>query len=115
MRNADGEVEAIVEEVDCTPEQLAIKELNISMYCFQADWLWANLPNIPISAKGEYYLTDIVAIAREQGLPVQAEVIADPQDAMGINTRVHLAEAEAILRRRINTELMLSGVNDHQP
>ncbi len=115
VRNADGEVEAIVEEVDCTPEQLAIKELNISMYCFQADWLWANLPNIPISAKGEYYLTDIVAIAREQGLPVQAEVIADPQDAMGINTRVHLAEAEAILRRRINTELMLSGVTIINP
>jgi bifunctional UDP-N-acetylglucosamine pyrophosphorylase/glucosamine-1-phosphate N-acetyltransferase len=115
VRNAAGEVEAIVEEADCTPEQLEIKELNISMYCFQADWLWNNLADIPISAKGEYYLTDIVAIARQQGLPVLAEVISDPQEAMGINTRVHLAEAEAILRQRINRQWMLSGVTMIDP
>jgi bifunctional UDP-N-acetylglucosamine pyrophosphorylase/glucosamine-1-phosphate N-acetyltransferase len=115
VRNENGEVEAIVEEVDCTPEQLEIKELNISMYCFQADWLWDKLADIPISAKGEYYLTDIVAIARQQGLPVQAEVITDPQEAMGINTRVHLAEAEAILRQRINQQWMLSGVTLTDP
>jgi bifunctional UDP-N-acetylglucosamine pyrophosphorylase/glucosamine-1-phosphate N-acetyltransferase len=110
VRSAAGEVEAIVEEADCTPEQLEINELNISMYCFQADWLWQNLAGIPMSAKGEYYLTDIIAIARQQGLPVQAEVIADPREAMGINTRVHLAEAEAILRQRINQHWMLEGV-----
>jgi len=110
VRNKEGGVEAIVEEVDCTPEQLAIKELNVGVYCFQADWLWENLPNIPLSAKGEYYLTDSIALAREQGLPVQAEVIADAKEAMGINTRVHLAEAEEILRRRTNEALMLSGV-----
>jgi bifunctional UDP-N-acetylglucosamine pyrophosphorylase/glucosamine-1-phosphate N-acetyltransferase len=115
VRNANGEVEAIVEEVDCTPQQLEIKELNISMYCFQADWLWQNLPNIPISAKGEYYLTDIIAIARQQGLPVQAEVISDPREAMGVNTRVHLAEAEAILRERINNRWMLEGVTIIDP
>jgi len=110
VRNQHGEVEAIVEEADCTPEQLEIKELNISLYCFKADWLWQNLPRIPISAKGEYYLTDIIAIARQQGLPVQAEVISDPQEALGINTRVHLAEAEAVIRRRINEAWMLEGV-----
>jgi bifunctional UDP-N-acetylglucosamine pyrophosphorylase/glucosamine-1-phosphate N-acetyltransferase len=85
------------------------------MYCFQADWLWTNLTEIPVSAKGEYYLTDIVSIARQQGLPVQAEVIEDWQEAMGINTRVHLAEAEAILRQRINQAWMLSGVTIMDP
>jgi bifunctional UDP-N-acetylglucosamine pyrophosphorylase/glucosamine-1-phosphate N-acetyltransferase len=115
VRNPAGEVEAIVEEVDCTPEQLEIKELNISMYCFQADWLWKNLPDIPLSAKGEYYLTDIIELARQQGLPVQAEVIGDAHEAMGINTRVHLAEAEAILRQRINQRWMLEGVTIIDP
>jgi len=115
LRNTKGEVEAIIEEADCTPEQLVINELNLSMYCFQADWLWTNLTEIPVSAKGEYYLTDIVSIARQQGLPVQAEVIEDWQEAMGINTRVHLAEAEAILRQRINQAWMLSGVTIMDP
>ena len=85
------------------------------MYCFQAGWLWENLPKIPVSAKGEYYLTDIVAIARQQGLSVQAEVIEDPQEAMGVNTRVHLAEAEAALRKRINQKWMLEGVTMIDP
>jgi bifunctional UDP-N-acetylglucosamine pyrophosphorylase/glucosamine-1-phosphate N-acetyltransferase len=115
VRNDQGGVEAIVEEVDCTPEQRAIKELNVGVYCFQADWLWENLPNVPLSAKGEYYLTDTVALARSQGLSVQAEVMEDPKEAMGINTRIHLAEAEAILRKRTNEALMLSGVTMIDP
>ena len=115
LRNPQGEVEAIIEEVDCTPEQLLINELNVSMYCFQADWLWENLEKIPVSAKGEYYLTDIVAIARQQRLSVQAEVIEDRQEAMGINSRVHLAEVETILRKRINEQWMLAGVTIIDP
>ena len=115
VRNAQGGVEAIVEEVDCTPEQRAINELNVGVYCFQADWLWENLPNVPLSAKGEYYLTDTVALARSQGLTVLAEVMADPKEAMGINTRIHLSEAEAILRQRTNELLMLSGVTMIDP
>jgi bifunctional UDP-N-acetylglucosamine pyrophosphorylase/glucosamine-1-phosphate N-acetyltransferase len=115
VRNAEGRVEAIVEDVDCTPKQRQIKELNVGMYCFQANWLWDNLEKIKVSPKGEYYLTDIIAIAREQGLSVQAEVIPDRREAMGINTRVHLAEAEAILRRRINEKWMLEGVTIIDP
>lgn len=115
VRSPAGGVEAIVEDVDCTPEQRLIKELNVGMYCFQADWLWDNLEKITVSPKGEYYLTDIVAIARQQGLSVQAEVIPDAREAMGINTRVHLAEAEAILRKRINEQWMLEGVTIIDP
>jgi bifunctional UDP-N-acetylglucosamine pyrophosphorylase/glucosamine-1-phosphate N-acetyltransferase len=115
VRNENQEVEAIVEEVDCTPEQLEIKELNTSMYCFRADWLWQNLPEIPVSSKGEYFLTDIVAIARQQGLSVHAEVLQDIQEGMGINSRLHLSEAEAILKQRINTHWMLEGVTIIDP
>jgi len=110
IRGSSGTVEAIVEDVDCTQEQKKINELNASMYCFDAEWLWANLDKIPVSAKGEYYLTDIIAIAHSQGLPIEAKVIGDPIEALGINTRVHLAEAEKILRKRINEGWMNAGV-----
>ena len=63
VRDARGEIQAIVEEADCTPEQRQIRELNPGIYCFDAEWLWANLDQIPLSAKGEYYLTGIVAMA----------------------------------------------------
>lgn len=111
LRNADGSVSGIVEEFVATPEQLAIKELNVGAYCFSADWLWDALHRIELSPKGEYYLTDTIELAVKDGLPVQALVIDDLLDTIGINTRVHLAEAEAVLRQRINQKLMLAGVS----
>src|SRR5512142_2888698 len=60
VRNADGSVQAIVEEVVATPEQLAIKELNAGAYCFRSDWLWDALQRIEKDPhKGEYYLTEV--------------------------------------------------------
>lgn len=115
VRNEGGLVTAIVEEADCTPEQKLIKELNAGAYCFRAEWLWENLTNIPISAKGEYYLTDMVGIANQAGESVKALTIEDTTEAMGINTRVHLAEAETIMRQRINTKWMLEGVTIIDP
>jgi bifunctional UDP-N-acetylglucosamine pyrophosphorylase/glucosamine-1-phosphate N-acetyltransferase len=110
LRNAQGEVVAIVEEAQATPEQLAIHELNAGAYCFAADWLWGALPRIPLSPKGENYLTDLVEIAVRDGLTVQAVVSDDLGEMIGINTRQHLAEAEALLRQRINRQWMLAGV-----
>lgn len=101
VRGPDGTVQAIVEEVVATPEILAIHELNPGVYCFRSDWLWENLPKIPLSPKGEYFLTDLVAIAVEQGLPVHALVAQDAQELIGINTPEHLAEAEVVLSRRL--------------
>jgi len=115
VRAADGSVQAIVEEAAATPTQLAIRELNLSIYCFDAKWLWGALKRIKLSAKGEYYLTDVVAIAREDGLTVQANVLSDFNEAIGINTRVHLAEAEALLRQRINRQWMEFGVTLTDP
>ena len=110
VREADGRVQAIVEEAVATPEQLAIRELNAGVYCFAADWLWSRLPDLSVSPKGEYYLTDLVAMAVAEGHRVEALVSEDAEELLGINNRVHLARAEAIMRRRINEQWMLAGV-----
>ncbi len=110
VRDAEGRVQGVVEEAVASPEQLTIRELNAGVYCFDADWLWRNLPDVPVSPKGEYYLPDLVAMALAQGLPVNAVACEDESELLGINTRVHLAEAEAVLRARINHGWMEAGV-----
>ncbi|MBI4731235.1 MAG: bifunctional UDP-N-acetylglucosamine diphosphorylase/glucosamine-1-phosphate N-acetyltransferase GlmU [Chloroflexi bacterium] len=115
VRGADGKVQAIVEEAAAAPEQLSIYELNVGAYCFQSDWLWDALHRIPVSKKGEYYLTDTVELAVRAGLPVQAIVTGDQAEIIGINTRIHLAEAEAAMRQRINAAHMLAGVTFIDP
>ncbi len=110
LRTTDGNVQAIVEEATATPEQLKITELNVGAYCFRADWLWDALNRIPLSKKGEYYLTDTVELAARDRLPVCAIVTEDLDEAIGINTRIHLAEASAAMYRRVNRALMLAGV-----
>jgi bifunctional UDP-N-acetylglucosamine pyrophosphorylase/glucosamine-1-phosphate N-acetyltransferase len=110
LRNPDGTVKAIVEEAQATPEQLAVKELNVGAYCFRSDWLWPALKKVQVSPKGEYYLTDSIAIAVDAGQAVQAVTLADPVETIGINTRVHLAEVEAAMRRRMAERWMLAGV-----
>lgn len=115
LRKGDGSVAAIVEEHVATPGQLQIKELNVGAYCFSADWLWQALERIERSPKGEYYLTDAIALAVQDGQQVQAMVHDDLVETIGINTRVHLAEAEAAMRQRINRALMLEGVTMVDP
>nr|BAL58011.1 UDP-N-acetylglucosamine pyrophosphorylase [uncultured Chloroflexota bacterium] len=110
IRNPQGMVTAIVEEADCTPEQKAIRELNVGVYVFQAAWLWPNLEKIPLSPKGEYYLTNLVGMAVAQGRPVQAAPVDNPVETLGVNNRVHLANIEAILRQQINQKWMEAGV-----
>ncbi len=116
IRNADGTVSAIVEEYVATPEQLQVRELNVGGYCFDADWLWDALHRIPKNPKkGEYYLTDTVELASKDGLPVQATVMSDLEETIGVNTRVHLSECETAMRRRINQQHMLNGVTITDP
>lgn len=116
VRKTDGTVEAIVEEYVATPEQKQIRELNVGAYCFNADWLWGALKRIEKNPqKGEYYLTDVVGIAAKDDLPVQAVLHDDFLETIGINTRVHLSEAEAALRARLNREHMLNGVSMMDP
>jgi bifunctional UDP-N-acetylglucosamine pyrophosphorylase/glucosamine-1-phosphate N-acetyltransferase len=110
VRSADGDVLGIVEEVDCTPEQLDIRELNAGVYCFDSAWLWDHLPRLQPSRSGELYLTDAVGMAVAEGADVTAVVTDNEAECLGINTRVHLAEVENELRHRINLQWMQSGV-----
>jgi bifunctional UDP-N-acetylglucosamine pyrophosphorylase/glucosamine-1-phosphate N-acetyltransferase len=115
IRDERGNPAAIVEEAVATPQQLAIQELNVGVYCFNANWLWDALPRVPISPKGEYFLTDLLAIALSDGKSIQTVNLLDPDEAIGINNRVHLAEAEAVVRKRINTYWMLEGITILDP
>ena len=115
IRMEDGNVQAIVEEPQATIEQMAIKELNVGAYCFDAKWLWDALERIPLSPKGEYYLTDTVGLAVEAGMKVQSLTLEDPVEAVGVNTRIHLSEAEAGMRLRVNRLHMLKGVTMIDP
>jgi bifunctional UDP-N-acetylglucosamine pyrophosphorylase/glucosamine-1-phosphate N-acetyltransferase len=116
VRTPEGTVQAIVEEYVATPEQQQIRELNVGAYCFNSDWLWDAIHRIEKNQrKGEYYLTDIVEIAVRENLPVQAVVHDDFMETIGINTRVHLSEAEAAMRLRINRGHMLNGVSMMDP
>jgi len=115
IRDAGGRVQAIVEEAHASPEQLAIREVNPGVYCFEAGWLWDHIDQLPLSPKGEYYLTDLIEMAVREGKEIHTLTVSDPDETLGINTRVHLAEAEAALRRRINEALMLSGVTIVDP
>jgi bifunctional UDP-N-acetylglucosamine pyrophosphorylase/glucosamine-1-phosphate N-acetyltransferase len=115
VRGDDGGVRAIVEEADATEAQKAIKELNVGAYCFDADWLWDALSRIPLSAKGEYYLTDTVGLTVEAGMRVEAIILDDAVEAIGVNTRIHLSEAEAGMRARVNRSHMLNGVTFIEP
>ncbi len=110
IRDQQGAVLRIVEEADASQAERAVRELNAGVYAFDASWLWEHLPLLPLQRKGEYYLTDLVEMALAEGRRVVAVTTDDPQEALGINTRVHLAEAEAALRRRINRRWMEAGV-----
>ena len=111
VRDEQGRARAIVEEIEATEEQKAIRELNAGVYAFRAAWLWPALRRLqPSPRKGEYYLTDLIGLAVAEGLHVEVVTTDTPEEVLGVNTRVHLAEAEAVMRRRTNRALMLSGV-----
>ncbi|TME91105.1 MAG: UDP-N-acetylglucosamine diphosphorylase/glucosamine-1-phosphate N-acetyltransferase [Chloroflexi bacterium] len=115
VRLADGRVDRMVEEVDATPDQRAIDEIWSGTMLVHTGWLWANLDSLPLSPKGEYYLPDLVNIARAQGLTVQATLTQDEQEVLGVNDRLQLAEANAVARRRKLEELLRSGVSIVDP
>jgi bifunctional UDP-N-acetylglucosamine pyrophosphorylase / glucosamine-1-phosphate N-acetyltransferase len=109
-------VTAIVEHKDCNAQQLALRVINSGIYCFRADLLWKYLGEIqPNKISGEYYLTDMAQILVRHGNMVHAMHVEDPSELLGINTRVELADADSILRRRKAHELMLSGVTIERP
>jgi bifunctional UDP-N-acetylglucosamine pyrophosphorylase / glucosamine-1-phosphate N-acetyltransferase len=116
VRAEDGSVKAIVEAVDASEEELAIHEVNSSIYVFDSAQLWPTLDRLdPANAQGELYLTDAVRLLVEEGARVEAHVAEDEDEVAGVNTRVELAAAGAVLRNRINAEHMLAGVTIVDP
>jgi|SRR3989344_778375 len=97
IRDGQGEVVDIIEKKDTTPDQLKIREVNPSFFCFRADWLWPNLEKLTNkNAQGEYYLTDLVRIAIQGGERI-ASVDVNPQESIGVNTPEHLALANTLV------------------
>jgi len=116
VRDADGRLQQIVENADADDAQRAIRELNSSIYVFEADKLWPALERIePVNAQGELYLTDAVRLLVEGGEEVAVFKAPDPAEVEGVNTRVELADAGAFLRARVNKQHMLAGVTIVDP
>lgn len=111
VRDAGGQVRRIVEQKDASPDEQAIDEINSGIYCMDLAFLRAHIGGLKSeNAQNEYYLTDLVAVAVEKGLGCRGVMTADPQEILGVNDRIQLAEAAAVLRSRINRRLMLEGV-----
>ncbi|MBP3372064.1 MAG: NTP transferase domain-containing protein [Clostridia bacterium] len=111
IRDENGHVVGVVEQKDAKPEQLAIKETNVSGYCVKRDLLLDALGRLTNeNAQHEYYITDIVGILVSDGRVVEPCVAEDPIECIGINDRVQLAQAEREMRARINDRIMRSGV-----
>ena len=98
IRSSEGEVMAIVEVKDATPEELTINELNVGYYCFKAEWLWNNIEKLSNdNAQGEYYLTDLVKMAVDQGHKITSIDIKDFKEALGVNSPEQLKTIENLL------------------
>jgi bifunctional UDP-N-acetylglucosamine pyrophosphorylase / glucosamine-1-phosphate N-acetyltransferase len=116
LRDAEGNVAAIVEDGDASDDERAIRELNSSIYVFDAAELWNALDELkPGNVQGELYLTDTVRALVDAGKPVATYKSHDPDAPVGINTRVELAAAAAVLRDRINERHMLAGATIVDP
>lgn len=115
LRTPDGGVSAIVEEGDADAATRAIEEVNVGTYCFDAGWLRANVGQVPASASGEYYLTDLVALAVGGGRRVAVVTAPRAELTAGINDRVALAAAERLLRAEIAERHMRNGVTIVDP
>ena len=116
VRDENNAVIGVVEDKDASPEQKKIQEINTGIYLVSSGFLFANIKKIgSANAQKEYYLPDLVRLAVKGGSNVKALTLLDPEEAMGINNRVELAKASAIMRLRIVNELMLSGVTFIHP
>ncbi len=107
---------SIVEDQDATLEQQAIDEINVGLYLVKADYLFEALKEIGCdNAQGEYYLPDVVNLARYKGAVCRAFEAYDAERALGVNDRTQLAQAEARLRKEVVMDLMHQGVTCQDP
>lgn len=116
VRRRDSSIERIVEERDASRKEKGIKEINSGIYCFKKDFLFKALKQVRRkNVQKEFYLTDVIGMARKKGLPVHALLADDFTEVMGINTRIELANSERIMRDEVLSKLMLKGVTIMDP
>lgn len=115
IRDENSSVKKIVEDKDCSSEELKVREVNSGMYCFNIEDLVEGLKGINNeNAQGEYYLTDIVEIFKNSNKKVGAVPISF-EETLGVNSRIQLSNVEKIMRRRINERHMENGVTIIDP
>ncbi len=111
IRDDNSSVKRIVEEKDATAKEKAIQEVNTGIYIIRSDFLFSNLNKLKReNAQGEYYLPDLIPLAIRRGGKVAVLTHTDSTEVMGVNNRIELAEANRIMRERINRGLMMNGV-----
>ncbi|WP_027108028.1 bifunctional UDP-N-acetylglucosamine diphosphorylase/glucosamine-1-phosphate N-acetyltransferase GlmU [Lacticigenium naphthae] len=116
IRGESGAVEKIVEQKDASTEEAAVKEINTGTYCFDNEALFATLEKVGNeNAQGEYYLPDVIEILKNEGGIVSAYQLENKEEALGVNDRVALAEANRVMRARINHAHMKNGVSIIDP
>lgn len=116
VRDANGNVQAIVEQKDATEAQKAIKEINTGIYCMECPLMFDVLATLTNdNAQGEYYLTDVLEKLNQAGQKVGGVITEDSDMVMGINSRKQLSVAEGVMRQRILDKLMDSGVTIMDP
>jgi len=116
VRDSEGRVQAIVEDKNATPDQRALNEVNSSMYCFTLEKLWPCLTLLrPNNVHRELYLTDAISLLRQRNERVIAQIVPDPREILGCNTRAQLADADRAFRARKAAELMDAGVTIYLP
>lgn len=116
ISDKNGNIIKIVEQKDGTRQELLIKEINSGIYIVKSEFLFQYLKNIGTNnSQGEAYLTDIIAIAKNNGKKIQSFQHPTAIDVLGVNSRVELAQAGAELQKRHNNKLMLSGVSMYNP
>ena len=111
QRDAEGSVTGIVEAPERDGPVEGPAEINSGQYCFRAAWLQEHAGSMPTAANGEQYITSLIDLAVQEGAALYATPTEESSEVRGINDRVQLAEAEAVLRQRINREQMRGGVS----
>ncbi len=118
IRDENGRIQAIIEAAQASRQPnaadlLAIREQNAGVYCFAADWLWQNIEHLPLRqarSGPEYYLTDMVELAVQQGLLVEGIITRDEDECLGAGTRAEMVAVEKAFRRRANARWLAQGV-----
>ncbi len=115
VRDSTNAITDIVEDQDTDEQTKKIKEINVGSYCFNGAWLWDALADVGPADNGEFYLPAVVSAAVEQGTLVESVEVSDVAEALGINNRIQLSEAEKWMRKRVREHWMMDGVSMADP